>query len=809
MHLSDFLAHLDSVKPTADYNMARCPGHNDAKASLSIRSGDDGRILLKCHAGCPPGQIVEAMGLKMIDLFPDRPERQLNGRRIVATYDYHDENGILLYQSVRYSPKGFNQRRPDGKGGWVYDLKTVRSVPYRLPELIAGIAAKRTIFVVEGEKDADNLAALELVATSSPMGAGKFKAEYAKWFKGANVAIIPDNDEPGEAHALDVARKLHKAANSIWILRLPDLPPKGDVSDWLENGGTKEQLADIFSDMTTWEPTAAPTPKPSTPADDSDLKNAPFRCLGFQGEYNYYLPYERKQVIALTAEKHKQSSLLLLAPVSYWETYFPGRQGADWMAASNRLQRLSGKVGPYDIRRRRGRGAWLDDGHIVLHLGDRLIVDGLATGLEGADSRYIYEAASPTEPFAAADPLPKGDAVQLLRLTEKLAWENALSAKYLAGWTFLAPICGALAWRPHIWITGSAGTGKSWIVEHMVRPILGHASLVVVGNTSEAGIRQGLGYDAFPVVFDEAEGEDRNSQQRIKMVLDLMRAASSEAESVIIKGSSNGGKPSQFFIRSMFVLSSIGVAIEQKADASRCTVLSLSQRDPWENKLRFAEIRLAVDATLSPKYCARMRARAIAMIPMIRRNAEIFASVVGEKMGERRAGDQLGTLLAGAWALVSDDAISEEAAMAWADLHAQELRTEYGADDDDERRCLSTILQHCIPGADDGRSQLRPVVELLAIVSGEPGVEGNGINSDEAERALKRAGIKIEDDNIVISTAHAAIRNILHDTPWERGWARILKRLQGSADVSATRFNEGMKTRAVSIPIDVVFGKDE
>jgi putative DNA primase/helicase len=172
-----------------------------------------------------------------------------NGKpRIVATYDYRDEEGGLLYQVVRYEPgfdgepKTFRQRRPDGKGGWVNGLRDVRRVLYRLPELLAA-PRDRLVFVVEGEKDADRLHAEGLLATTNAMGAGKWRPEYAEALHARHVVILPDNDEPGRAHAQAVARSLADAAASLKVVELPGLPPKGDVSDWLGMPGNgKEQL---------------------------------------------------------------------------------------------------------------------------------------------------------------------------------------------------------------------------------------------------------------------------------------------------------------------------------------------------------------------------------------------------------------------------------------------------------------------------------------------------------------------------------------------------------------------------------------
>lgn len=174
-------------------------------------------------------------------------------RVVVATYDYRDAASALLYQVERLEPKGFRQRRPNGAGGWIYRLDGVQRVLYRLPELLA---ADRTapVFVVEGEKDTDALVALGLIATTNPGGAGKWLPEYSEILRGRHVVIIPDADEPGRRHADQVARSLHGSAGTVRILALPDLPEKGDLSDWAAAGGTREALEALVAATPLWEP---------------------------------------------------------------------------------------------------------------------------------------------------------------------------------------------------------------------------------------------------------------------------------------------------------------------------------------------------------------------------------------------------------------------------------------------------------------------------------------------------------------------------------------------------------------------------
>lgn len=267
--LDAMLARLDGTKQTTEGWMARCPAHEDAQQSLSIAEGEDGRLLIHCFAGCGTGDVLAALRMTWGDVMPPNHSAgngaPRNGKpRVVVTYDYRDERGELLYQVVRFEPKTFRQRRPDASkpSGWLNSLGDVRRVLYRLPELLASDPAE-VVYVVEGEKDADRLRSLGLVATSNAGGAGKWRAEYCDAMQGRPVVLLPDNDEPGRKHADAVARMLDGVAASVRIVALPQLPAKGDVSDWLDAGGTTDQLAELIKAAPEWMPQAMYAPSAS------------------------------------------------------------------------------------------------------------------------------------------------------------------------------------------------------------------------------------------------------------------------------------------------------------------------------------------------------------------------------------------------------------------------------------------------------------------------------------------------------------------------------------------------------------------
>jgi hypothetical protein len=260
----DALSRLHGVRRRGDDQAsALCPAHDDSSPSLSLTKKRDGSALLKCHAGCTYESILRALG-------HDGHGHARNGgagrhaaplTREVCTYDYTDAAGKLLYQVVRFEPKAFRFRRPDGRGGWIWSLDGIRLVPYRLHEL----AEIDRVFVVEGEKDCDALGALGLVATCNHGGAGKWRDEHTRALVEAavpEVVVLRDADPAGATHQQLVATSCVRAGLRVKCLELPGLPPKGDVSDYIAArraaGRTDDDIRALLEGLTHAAPVFQP-----------------------------------------------------------------------------------------------------------------------------------------------------------------------------------------------------------------------------------------------------------------------------------------------------------------------------------------------------------------------------------------------------------------------------------------------------------------------------------------------------------------------------------------------------------------------
>lgn len=225
MTVEAFLARLSGVRRNGSGWRGLCPAHPDRNPSLAIHVRC-GKILIFCHAGCSLEAVLTALGMEAHELSLGANDSK---RRIVATYDHVDEQGKLLYQIVRLEPKDFRQRRPDGGGGWIWNLGDCRRVPYHLPEIIAA----SSVVVVEGNKDADTAAKLGLAATSSK----HWRPEFCEYLRGKSAVIIGDADDAGREIACEVAISL---AGKIASLKLLELPGSAkDLTEWVEGGGTR------------------------------------------------------------------------------------------------------------------------------------------------------------------------------------------------------------------------------------------------------------------------------------------------------------------------------------------------------------------------------------------------------------------------------------------------------------------------------------------------------------------------------------------------------------------------------------------
>lgn len=527
-----------------------------------------------------------------------------------------------------------------------------------------------------------------------------------------------------------------------------------------------------------------------------------FSILGYDRNEYFIFVHGKKQILNCTRGSFSISGLLEISELNFWERHFPSKQGINANAAANFVIQTAHRRGIYDRSRVRAGGAWMDAGRSVFHHGDHLSVDGVETDVTQISSRYVYEMTLPLPP-PSDTVLSDADGRRLFSIAKSLRWQRDSSAAMLAGWTYLAPICGALRWRPHIWLTGPAGNGKSTILQRYVYPLLGkHGCQYAQGNSTESGVRQALGSTSVPVLLDEAEKNGERETARVESMLSLIRQSSSESDAQTLKGTISGAGMA-FYVRSMFCLASILVGMERKADTDRLSVLSLkpirlgdqSAAAHWQGvkeQLHWIEC--------DPHLRGRMLRRAIDNMSTILANIEIFTKAGAVKFGSQRAGDQYGTLAAGAWSMQNSGLVTEAQARAWLDSFDWTEHEELAAESDDSENALEELMGAFITVMGTRHT----VHNLISFALGEE-VEGRSLDSRQARTELNQHGIGLDGGRLLLSNTTPALKKLLAGTPYATDPKTAFERLPGAEKWRGgqLRFN-GIKARAVSLPLSAI-----
>lgn len=343
-----------------------CPFHEESTASWN---GNRETGLWKCF-GCLQSGNADQFAERMGDTEWEPEKRKVDNpwteSTVIATYDYHDLAGRLLYQVVRFDPKDFRIRQPDGQGGWLNHGRDIRRVLFNLPNL----SASETIYLVEGEKDCLSLMQRQLTATTIAGGVnGTVTPEMLKPLHNKKIVIFPDNDKPGRAFAQKMADMLADTAVSVRIVEIPGLLPKQDVSWWLDNGHTLEELdgiiktAPIIGGIRIWEPSL-------TPFSDYTEKQTPFLWYP-------YIPIGRITILEGDPGQGKSwfsMAVAASATLGSWYDLLPGEE--NWTEPCNVIY-VTSEDDPEDTIAKRLRIVQADKNRVFY-------LNGKAKGEEGA-----------------------------------------------------------------------------------------------------------------------------------------------------------------------------------------------------------------------------------------------------------------------------------------------------------------------------------------------------------------------------------------------------------------------------------------
>lgn len=474
----------------------------------------------------------------------------------------------------------------------------------------------------------------------------------------------------------------------------------------------------------------------------------------------------RLLIVEPTTRLFQEGTLINLAPTEFWIKQFPKYKDGKLVGIESRiggeaLMETCRAKGGFNASQVRGRGVYLDaDGNTIVNWG----------GSIPNDDRHVYICHRPLD---AVPSIKTGvSAKKVLDLFEQFNWNTPSAPYLLLGWAVVAVICGALDWRPHLFLTGAKNTGKSTLIAAL-QALLYPIAIVLDGQSSEAGIRQTIGADSRPVLLDEFEGDQNRG--RMRLVIKLMRSASS-GDMPVVRGTPEG-KAIEFSIRSSFLLAAINPFAVTAADHSRIVVLALDKHDNDRDKAAHIRQLKGELAKSGPEWCHLV----INHVDDIRQSIETLEAAFPAV--DSRHAKNMATLLAGAWVLLNGKAIDEPEAAKLIAEHDKAINMLAEAhEEDDSFACLNALFEYQVP--DD------TILGLLRRATGRR----KGHNSEElmdiGKSELERLGLRVVDHKLLVPNSHRGMTTIFAGTLWEGGgWASSLSRLPGAQRGSQRRFS--------------------
>ena len=502
--------------------------------------------------------------------------------------------------------------------------------------------------------------------------------------------------------------------------------------------------------------------------------------LGFYEDRYYYTSSQNKHIKSLSASNHTKLQLLNFLGLEYWESLYPAKNedGVDWTSSVNDLMSKCRKKGSFNLNNVRASGAWLGDKkELVLNKGDCLIVNGQKKDFHSLRSKYIYEPGDLNLLEPSDNYLSNGQCQDFLEALAMLRWAHKDSYKFLAGWLMIAPVCGALDWRPHIWLSGPSGSGKSTIMNEVVHRLLEPASLSFQGQSTEAGIRQSLGKKAVPVVFDEFETNDEKSGARVGQIVELIRQASYETNAPIVKGSAEGTSIN-YLPRFMAIVSAVNVNLTFEADKNRFTVLELLRQsaNAYENMEQFQKFKEKL-SIIDDEWVHGWYSRIFKLWDVFMKNKELLFKVISERYSAR-FGQQYSALLAGFALCEQETPVCSDYAKYLVDTTDLELKNKE-QDESDEQECLNYLLgkKVYVNGSINRDASVFEMIEGATTGGVDPTYHGS---RSEWEKNLKLYGMCIKDNALIIANNYSELNDIFRGTKWTKIYDRSLKRIQGA-----------------------------
>ena len=783
--------------------MCLCPFHDERTPSMSVNVD---RGLYKCHGCNAEGnaynyltrarKLQPAEAMKILDdgtgkpikapppkskprkIWPDLPEHD-------ARHDYRDAQGRGLFVVLRFPkdskfPKAmpFCPVRKDGKRGWIATIPVKTGRPlYNLARVLKA-DAKRQVMVVEGEKCADAVTAAFPKGVCVTWASGSSSAARTDWSPifGRPVVLIADGDDPGRKCMVKLADVLAGKGCEVKIV-LPEGDDGEDIADWIQAGGPANAAKIIRSLVKPYKPVVDEEPPlPEDPRGPSgpkkqDLPPAPsglfpndrFTVLG-EGPGVVYVQKSNNEFLGLPrASLLKRDTLVIVAPMKWWETLCGagGFTAAMCVVIGDALLREAERLGRVSLKDMVGVGLAVDsEGKLAWNLGDRILADGKEYRMGEFNDRLT---AVPGPRFALSKSAATEDHRRdVARAVMAYRWKSKSDGRAFLGWLTTALIGGGLPWRPHVWITAPAETGKSWIVRNVAERFFGPTCLKLA-NVTPAGLTALAESASLPVIVDEAEPES----QHLQGVIETARVAAG-GDGMRVRADGRGGAIMSNPRFSM-MLSSVRSATLSDADSTRLFPIELGDPVPdWPDVERSIEASLAGDLPI------RLRTALVGDAGKVIDRAREFTRAMIKARVKSREAHISGALSAG-WEWWS----GQVSFLTAPKTIARESDT-------------VSLLQEILTLTERFNGEDIPLFELVV---------GNDYRKARAATLGLKLGAK---DDLMIAWPSPGLRRKLRGTDWaQANVGRALGAIPGASHSNGSvRFGPGVRKRAIHVPRD-------
>ena len=681
------------------------------------------------------------------------------------SYSRNNKNEFVV---VRFEKDGSKQTLPfyySDKNKWESGRPYQNNFPlFGLDELDRN--PKLPVLIVEGETC--GVVNLDGYVVVSWLG-GSQAYEKTDWspLKNRNVILWPDRDtkpnlenheQPGMKAMLGIKGILGHG-KIIDVYKLSDRKDGWDIAD-----AEKEKLNLLEIINTTPEFKIE-----KTQIQTKSIEEPFFRFLGYSDDLHYFLLTKERIVVSINRSGFTSSKILQLAPLTFWTLYdfvtpngnIKVTQAQDW------IQTKSQEIGRFDSLKIRGTGVWRDDNKFVLNTGSFLeFPNGKKLEYHEFKSKYFYVSSSITFDELGEKESDFAEGMQLQALFDSQKWVSKKSGLACLGWSLIAPMAGALTWRPHIWIEGKKGTGKSYVLENLMERLLGSFVFKGSGGSTESAVRRSVRNTALPIILDEMKITVKNDENKIYEKLNLARDASSDISAIRAVTARDGGVD-LFVVRSMFCFSSdqppqIDHAIDSRI--LRAELKSVPNEELAEfTKNKKKDSKIWISCLKNPeKYRKRMFNRIERITKDIQFLSDYFLSITGNQ----RESDNWSPIIASIWHLTNDGELQgtkegNEFLKKWESYLTEEKESL----NPDEDSVIENILGYSI------NLELGKRLTVSEILT--------NYEHDSIERKeLERNGIKLsEKENIVmICKKNPMITRMLNNTTFEKNYDAQIKR---------------------------------